>query len=171
MVSPECARPARYAVIRLSRRPVLLGLAAAAVAVPAAGLLAGCGSDQPDPLESLATSARADAELIDSLLAQPTLGAALGAQLRPVAEARRQHAAALDAELGETSPPSTPASAGPPAGNAPGSSTQDALAQVRAALEAAAQEAGLRVLTLPRRRAALAGSITACCSAYRAVLQ
>jgi hypothetical protein len=139
------------------------------MAVPAAGLLAGCGSDEPDPLETLAASARADAALIDSLLAQAALGGALGTRLRPVAEARRQHAVALGVELGETAAPAAPASASPaPAGS---SSTQDALAQVRAALEAAAREAGLRVLTLPRARAALAGSIAACCTAYRAVLQ
>jgi hypothetical protein len=169
VVSPECARPTRYPVTRLPRRSVLLGLAAA-LAVPAAGLLAGCGSDEPDPLEALAASARADAALIDSLLNQGVLGAALGARLRPVADARRQHAVALGVELGETTAPSTPASGAPPV-PADDLDTEAALARVRSALENSAQEAGLRVLTLPRRQAALAGSIAACCSAYRAVLQ
>ena len=169
MVSPECARPARYPVTRLPRRPVLLGLAAAAVALPATGLLAGCGSGEPDPLETLAASARADATLIDALLNQGIVGASLGGRLRPVAEARRQHAVALGVELGETTTPSGSASASPvPTGS---SDPQQALGQVRSALEASAREAGLRVLTLPRRRAALAGSIAACCTAYRTVLQ
>jgi len=45
------------------------------------------------------------------------------------------------------------------------------LPRVRAALEDAAKEASLLVLTLPRQRAALVGSIAACCTAYRAVLE
>jgi hypothetical protein len=46
-----------------------------------------------------------------------------------------------------------------------------ALQRVRTALNDSARQAGLRVLTLPRQRAALAGSIAACCTAYEAVLQ
>jgi hypothetical protein len=46
-----------------------------------------------------------------------------------------------------------------------------ALQRVRTALAGSARQAGLQVLTLPRQRAALAGSIAACCAAYEAVLQ
>jgi len=173
VVSPECARPTPDRVIRrLPRRPVLLGFAAAAAAIPAAGLLAGCGADEPDPLESLATRARSDAALIDSILNFGPLGAALSARLAPVADARRQHAVALGVELGETE--SASPSTGPSAAPATGSGrpdADDALLRVRAALDDASRQAGLLVLTLPRPRAALVGSIAACCAAYRAVLQ
>jgi hypothetical protein len=172
VVSPECARLATDPVLTgLPRRPVLLGLAAAA-ALPAVGLVAGCGG-QPDPLEALAARARSDAAVIDSILALPALAAALSSRLGPVADARRQHAVALGVELGEsTSSTSTPESSS--AGDRLGpthADPDDALAQVRGALDDAARQAGLLVLSLPRRRAALVGSIAACCSAYRAVLQ
>jgi hypothetical protein len=172
VVSPECARPATDRVSpRLPRRPVLFGLAAVAT-VPSAGLVAGCGGE-PDPLEALAARARSDAALIDSILALPPLSAALSSRLGPVADARRQHAVALGVELGEsTASTSTPESSS--AGDRLGpthADPDDALAQVRGALDDAARQAGLLVLTLPRRRAALVGSIAACCSAYRAVLQ
>jgi hypothetical protein len=124
-------------------------------------------------LQALAARARSDAALIDSILAQPALGAALSSRLGPVADARRQHAMALGVELGESSP-STSAPPSPSAGagaGAPRPDPDDALAQVRGALQDAARQAGLLVLTLPRRRAALVGSIAACCSAYQAVLQ
>lgn len=170
MVSPECARPTRDRVIRrLPRRPFLLGLVAAAAAVPTAGLLAGCGTGEPDPLEALASRARADAALIDSILNYGQLGAALSTRLQPVADARRQHATALDVELGETSPPASSSSAAPPPSDQ--SDVNTAVARVRAALGGSARQAGLLVLTLPRQRAALAGSIAACCSAYQAVLE
>jgi len=175
VVSPECARPTPDRVIRrLPRRPVLLGFAAAAAAIPAAGLLAACGADEPDPLESLATRARSDAALIDSILNFGPLGAALSARLAPVADARRQHAVALGVELGETESASADPSTGPSAAPASGSGrpdADDALLRVRAALDDASRQAGLLVLTLPRPRAALVGSIAACCAAYRAVLQ
>jgi hypothetical protein len=170
VVSPECAPPTRYRVIRrLPRRPVLLGLVAAAAAVPVTGLLAGCGAEEPDPLAALATRARADAALIDSILNVGLLGAVLSTRLGPVADARRQHAVALGVELGDTSPTTAPHSTEP---TPPGQTdVASALQRVRAALNDSARQAGLRVLTLPRKRAALAGSIAACCTAYEAVLQ
>lgn len=170
MVSPECARPARDRVIRqVPRRPFLLGLAAAAAAVPAAGLLAGCGSEEPDPLAALATRARADAAMIDSILNVGQLGAALSSRLGPVAEARRQHATALGVELGETSPATPSTSPAPPPSEQ--TDVDGAVQRVRTALGDSARQAGLLVLTLPRQRAALAGSIAACCAAYETVLQ
>lgn len=186
MVSPECARPASNRVIRrIPRRPVLLGLTAVAVAVPAGSLLAGCGRGEPDPLEAVAARARSDAALIDSILAQPTLGAALSGRLGPVADARRQHAVALGVELGETSPAPAPPppdpppdqssqpSSGPDSGSGVSSrpSPDDVLPRVRTALDDSVHQAGRLVLTLPRQRAALVASIAACCAAYRAVLE
>jgi len=184
VVSPECARPASNRVIRqIPRRPVLLGLTAVAVAVPAGGLLAGCGRGEPDPLAAVAARARSDAALIDSILATPTLGAALSGRLGPVADARRQHAVALGVELGETSsapappdpPPdrSTQPSSGPDSGSGVSSQPgpEDVLPRVRTALDDSVRQAGRLVLTLPRQRAALVGSIAACCAAYRAVLE
>ena len=142
---------------------------AAAAALPTAGLLAGCGSGEPDPLAALATRAREDAALIDSIVNFGQLGAALSTRLQPVADARRQHATALGVELGETSPASAPPSAAP----APTDQTDvdSALQRVRTALADSSRQAGRLVLTLPRQRAALAGSIAACCSAYQAVLE
>jgi hypothetical protein len=151
------------------RRPFLLGLAAVAGAVPAAGLLAGCGSEEPDPLEALAKRARADAALIDSILNFGQLGAALSTRLGPVADARRQHATALGVELGETSPATPSTSPTPPPSDQ--TDVNSAVQRVRTALAGSARQAGLLVLTLPRQRAALAGSIAACCAAYEAVLQ
>jgi len=185
VVSPECARPASNRVIRrISRRPVLLGLTAIAVAVPAGGVLAGCGRGEPDPLEAVAARARSDAALIESILAQPTLGAALSGRLGPVADARRQHAVALGVELGETSPAPAPPPPDPPPdqstqpSSGPGSSgvssrpsPDDVLPRVRTALDNSVHQAGRLVLTLPRQRAALVASIAACCAAYRAVLE
>jgi hypothetical protein len=138
------------------------------VAVPTAGLLAGCGSEEPDPLAALATRARADAALIDSILNFGQLGAALSARLGPVADARRQHATALGVELGETSPANPPPPAAPPPTDQ--TDVDSAVQRVRTALGESSRQAGRLVLTLPRQRAALAGSIAACCSAYEAVL-
>jgi hypothetical protein len=154
------------------------------VAVPAGGLLAGCGRGEPDPLEAVAARARSDAALIDSILAQPTLGTALSERLGPVADARRQHAVALGVELGETSSAPQPPPPDPPpdqstqpssTGSGSGASSQpspdDVLPRVRAALDDSVRQAGRLVLTLPRQRAALVGSIAACCAAYRTVLE
>ena len=186
MVSPECARPASNRVIRqIPRRPVLLGLTAIVVAVPAGSLLTGCGRGEPDPLAAVAARARSDAALIDSILAIPTLGAALSGRLGSVADARRQHAVALGVELGETSsapapaPPDPPPDQSTPPSSGPDSSSgvssqpgpEDVLPRVRTALDDSVRQAGRLVLTLPRQRAALVGSIAACCAAYRAVLE
>jgi len=154
------------------------------VAVPAGGVLAGCGRGEPDPLEAVAARARSDAALIESILAQPTLGAALSGRLGPVADARRQHAVALGVELGETSPAPAPPPPDPPPNQStqpssgPGSSgvssrpsPDDVLPRVRTALDNSVHQAGRLVLTLPRQRAALVASMAACCAAYRAVLE
>lgn len=141
----------------------MAGAVIGAAAVP----LAGCAPGEPDPFEELAARARADVTLIDSMLADPAVGAALSGRLAPVADARRQHAKALAVELGETATPTPSATTSAP----PPSDPKAALTKVRAALDAARRQAADLVPTLPRRRAALAGSITACCAAYREVLR
>lgn len=169
MVIPECASPTGYRVLRqLPRRPVLVALAAAFTA-PAAGLLSGCGRGEPDPLEALAASAREDAALIDSMLTDPLAAANLAGRLAPVAEVRRRHAQALAVELGETET-ETPAPSTPPSTPAP-TDPGRAMLRVRAVLDTAQRQAAVLVPTLPRQRAALVGSIAACCAAYRAVLE
>lgn len=139
---------------------------AGAVVGAAAASLAGCAPGEPDPLAALAARARADAALIDSMLANPAAGAALSGRLAAVADARRQHAKALALELGETETP-TPA---PTSGPAPPPDPKSALTRARAALDTARGQAAALVPTLPRRRAALVGSIAACCAAYHEVL-
>jgi hypothetical protein len=162
VVVPEGVRRSGEAV---PRRPVLFAMAGALIGA-AATSLTGCAPGQPDPLEALAARARADAALIDSMLTDPAAGAALSGQLAPVADARRQHARALGVELGESATP-TPA---PASGPRPPPDPKTALARVRATLDAAHRQAAALVPTLPRRRAALVGSIAACCAAYHEVL-
>jgi hypothetical protein len=147
---------------------VLFGLAAAA-AVPllSAPVLAGCSSGPPDPLIALVVQARADAELV-AAAEQALRGTDAGTAgtLVPIAAARHAHADRLAAELGDDAPappgPDTPAPPAPPAAAA--------LDRVRAALDEAQHRAAAEVPTLVRHRAALVGSVAACCGAYRAVL-
>jgi hypothetical protein len=166
VVNPECARAGGR---RIARRPILLGLAGAALALPAAGLLAGCGSDGPDPLEALATRARADAQLIDQVRTGPAATSPLATQLAEAADARRSHAKALAVVLGDTD--TDTANAPAPSDASVPSDTDDAVSSVRSALQSAEQEAAKLVPTLSRQRASLVGSVAACCAAYRAVLE
>jgi hypothetical protein len=145
----------------------VLGLAAPALL----GGVSGCafGSD-PDPLLALASTARTDGALIDTVTRTFTQ---LAGRLRPVAAARREHAAALDTEINRLDSNYTPPSAAPSA--SPGAPRADtgpeaALAAVLQALAGSAGQAADVVPSLPGHRAGLAGSIAACCSGYRAVL-
>jgi hypothetical protein len=145
----------------------------AALAVPAlAGSLAGCADEPPDPLIGLLLAARADAVLADTAAQAlrsgqvPPATAAKAVNLALLGAARRAHADALAAELGDDAPPTPPPDKlGPPAPEA-----KDALDVVKDALDEAQRKAGAEVPGLPRQRAALVGSIAACCAAYRAVL-
>jgi hypothetical protein len=170
VVQPECARPApRRVTRRLARRPVLLGLAGTVLLVPLAGLLAGCGSDEPDPLQVLAERALTDAAMIDGVRTNTSVKPNVAATLATLAEARRAHARSLAEALGESNTiDATPPSTAPPPS---GQGADAAVSRVRDALDEARQEAGDLVLTLPRQHAGLVGSIAACCAAYRAVLE
>jgi hypothetical protein len=136
--------------------------------------LTGCSSSArapsgPDPLESPARRAEADAALAQSV---GQTEAQLAASARALAADRMAHATALRAELrrARPGPPSTSA-VPPPAGPAPAapapSAARTALAQ---AARAAQDEAAGLVVTLPGYRAALLASIAACCATHAALL-
>ncbi|MBB6379734.1 hypothetical protein BKA01_007009 [Pseudonocardia eucalypti] len=150
---------------RPRRRPVLLALAATTVAAPLAGLLAGCGKGDEDPLNLLLRQARAEVEAYEALLADPEVREKLAPKLDPIVEARRQHAQALGVELGETTPPSPK-----PQPPAPKREVETVIRLVRATLDQAREQAANLVPTLPRARAGLVGSIAANCAAHSAVL-
>jgi hypothetical protein len=162
------ARPSRRGVLAVGTALVLTGPAA----------LTGCSSSArapsgPDPLESPARRAEADAALAQAV-GQPEAHAnpALAASARALAADRMAHATALQAELRRARPgaPSTSA-VPPPAGPAPAapdsSAARTALAQ---AARAAQDEAAGLVVTLPGYRAALLASIAACCATHAALL-
>jgi len=165
--------------------------------LPLAGVLAGCGRGQPDPLVALTIQARSDATRIDTIVqvlrtgSTPSTDPALADALAAVADARRTHAEALAVELADEAPPplqgtvpnaeptgptakQSTATARPTAPSieptAPISAADTALTSVLAVLDKAHQRAAAVVPSLPRSHAALVGSIAACCAAYRAVL-
>jgi hypothetical protein len=168
VVQPKCARPALDRP--LPRRPILFAIASSALLAITTGLLAGCGDDQPDPLQLLAEHARSDATMIDGMRTTSSLQPDVAAMMSDIAAARRAHAQALDLALGTSESDSDTAS---PASGKPapaGQSAADALYQVRRALDNARDAAGKVVLTVPRQHAGLVGSVAACCAAYRSVL-
>jgi hypothetical protein len=173
------------------RRRVLAAGATLLLAGPAA--LAGCtlparAPEGPDPLESPARRAEADAALATAvarmatqITTQPTGQIAtqpaghadpvLAAAATALAADRMTHAATLRAELGRARPRPASRSASPPV--APLPTTPDltgargALAQ---AVRAAQDEAAELAITLPGYRAALLASVAACCASHAALL-
>jgi hypothetical protein len=145
-----------------SRRRLLAGLLLVPPAVAGCSLGSDPGSDEPDPLIALADAARADAALAAAALAaDPELADAL----RPLADARAEHAAALDAEIARLEPDRpTPGPPPPPATPEPG------LADVRQAVLASGRAASDVALGLPAERIGLVASVAACCSTYAEVL-
>lgn len=151
----------------LPRRRVLAALALAPV-LGACSLLDPAADPGPDPLIALADAARVDAALATAVTAADP---GLAERVDPLAAARTEHAAALDAEIArrrvnersgdETAP--TPAPVPPPAD--PGG-----LAGLRTAIEASAAAAAAATLDLPAERVGLVASISACCATYAAVL-
>lgn len=151
----------------LTRRRVLAG---ALLAVPAvAGCSLGGADDPPDPLIALADAARSDAALA-AAVADAAAGSApeVAERVRPLADARLAHAAALDAEVARLDPERTVVPTPPPAPAA--GPTEDGLARVRSAAQAAGTAAANAALDLPVERVGLVASVAACCSAYAAVL-
>jgi hypothetical protein len=160
--------PPRGVSPRPSRRPVLIGLAGAAFAVPLAGVLAGCGDRPPDPLRLMAERALADAKMLEGARAGVTPSATVGARLTELVAARRGHARALTAALGETD---TDSVAAPSTAATPAASASALVGLARERLDDSRRQAAGYVLTVPRDQAGLVGSIAACCAAYREVLR
>lgn len=128
----------------------------------------------PDPLESPARRAEADAALaqaVGQMAAQAH--PALAATARALAEDRKTHATALRAELHRARPgppasrPRVPPPAAPAAATADVAAARTALTQ---AARAAQDEAARLVVTLPGYRAALLASVAACCACHLALL-
>lgn len=157
------------------RRRVLAAGATLLLAGPAA--LTGCAvpvfaPQGPDPLESPARRAEADAALaaaVAQLAAQAD--PMFAATARALAADRMTHAATLRAEVRRVRPrhsfaggfsPVAPPKADPDLATARGALTQ--------AVRAAHEEAAGLVMTLPGYRAALLASIAACCASHAALL-
>ncbi|MCA1675482.1 MAG: hypothetical protein LC799_25945 [Actinobacteria bacterium] len=177
IVAVTAARPARRQVLT-----VALGAGALALGVPP---LAGCAPapstpPAPDPLEPVAEQAEIDARLATAVTAaHPGLARPAAA----LASDRRQHAAALRAELRRARPasPTTPPEIGALVNGAPSSTAApppvvappdpaDARAALVEALQAAQNVTAGLVAAAPGHRAALLASIAACCASHQAVL-
>ncbi|MGH3764018.1 MAG: hypothetical protein ACRDS0_23650 [Pseudonocardiaceae bacterium] len=160
------------------------GASAAALVLAGPSALTGCTAsapapEQPDPLESLARRAEADAAQALAAAQRVTdADAGLAAAARALAADRMAHATTLRAELRRvhpnqppsaavSSPPVAPPSAAPPPPGADPAGTRSALTQ---AMHAAQDEAAALVLTLPGYRAALLASVAACCATHAALL-
>ena len=168
MVARESAGSrSRRAVGPVRRRGFLLGLLGAGALVSSGSALAGCGRRGADPLVALVTRARRDAAFIDAVVAA---NAADRDRLAPVAAARRQHADALASELGDEAPPASAAALSPEDTPRSGEAGEELLERVRTVLDGSRRQAAVLVPTLSRPKAALVGSVSACCAAYRAVL-
>ncbi|TCP46741.1 uncharacterized protein DUF4439 [Tamaricihabitans halophyticus] len=138
------------------RAVLLAGLAAGTAPVVAA-----CTNteDEPDPLRQLAATARRDARDAAALAeGDPSLAA----QLRLVADTRKAHATALQAEVDRERPPDD---AAPEPGPARGKA--ESVAQLGKALAAAEQAAMELVARVPTYRAGLLGSVVAACASLR----
>ena len=151
----------------ITRRRALAGLL---LALPALGAcsLPGGAAEPPDPLAALADAARADAALGAAAIETTT---ALAERLRPLVDARAQHAVALDAEVARRDPARASTIAGPAAGRpADGPPAPVSLEQVRAAVQASGQAARTVALVQRAERVGLVASVAACCSAYGVAL-
>jgi hypothetical protein len=165
---------------------LVAGAAAATLLLAGPTALTGCTAsapppEKPDPLESPARRAEADAA--QAAMAAQLLAAAdaeLASAARALAADRTAHASALRAELRRAQPTSAPHSADVPAALPPVTSpsasppTDSDLAGTRLALtravHAAQDEAVALVMTLPGYRAALLASVAACCATHAALL-
>jgi hypothetical protein len=146
--------------LRVSRRRLLAGLLLVPPALAGCALLDQAQRTGPDPLIALADAAQADAGLAAAAIAaEPQLAG----RVQPLVDARREHAAALDAEIARLDPgrqSSTAAPTPPRNGSAPD------LERVRQAVLASGRAAAETVLTLPAERVGLVASVAACCHTY-----
>jgi hypothetical protein len=149
---------------RVSRRRLLAGLLLVPPTLAGCALFDPAQGTGPDPLIALADAARADAALAAAAMAADP---ALAGRVQPLVDARREHAAALDAEIARLDPsrPSSTAAPTPPRnGSAPD------LGRLRQALLASGRAAAGAVLTLPAERVGLVASVAACCHTYAEIL-
>jgi hypothetical protein len=121
----------------------------------------------PDPLADLAARARADAAAATAVAAKVP---ALAAGAKAVAQARGEHATALQKEVDRARPPVSSAKPKPAAAPKPPGGAAAARKSLTDALTAAEQEAAKLVPTVPRYRAGLVGSVAAGCASLREVL-
>jgi hypothetical protein len=151
------------------------GAATASLLLMGLGALTGCTSstpipEEPDPLESPARRAEADAALAAAVAqTHPALAAAA----RALAADRMAHATSLRAELRRSRPGPAPSStAVPPAVAAPpvNPDLTGARSDLTQAVHGAQDEAAGLVVMLPGYRAALLASVAACCASHAALL-
>jgi hypothetical protein len=168
----------------------VLAAAASTAALVLAGPagLTGCTAsapapEQPDPLESPARRAEADAaQALAAAQLVTHADSGVAAAAKALAADRMAHATTLRVELRRVRPAAAPSAAAslpavPPPGAPPPASpspTNPDLAGTRSALiramHAAQDEAAALVLTLPGYRAALLASVAACCATHAALL-
>jgi hypothetical protein len=156
------------------------GAATASLLLAGPGALTGCTSsarapEEPDPLESPARRAEADAALATGVAqAAAHADSALATAARALAVDRMAHATTLRAELRRVQSQPVPSNAAPPVVSPPVAPANPDLAGARAglaqAVRAAQDEAAGLVVTLPGYRAALLASVAACCASHAALL-
>jgi hypothetical protein len=167
---------------------LVAGASTAALVLAGPATLTGCTAsapvpEQPDPLESPARRAEADAaQALAAAQLVTDADSGLAAAAKALAAERMAHAATLRAELHRVRPQPDPTAAAPPPGAPPpgaspptsSSPAKPDLAGTRSALtramQAAQDEAAALVLTLPGYRAALLASVAACCATHADLL-
>jgi hypothetical protein len=153
----------------VTRRAALrLGALAALVPVVAACTEEPSAPPPPDPLAELAAKARADAALATAIAtAIATAQPALATAATEIAQARTEHATALQTEVDRERPPVSSSSTRPPAEP---QIPADGVAALVDALTTAEKQAADLVPSVPRYRAGLLGSVAAGCASLRVVL-
>jgi hypothetical protein len=152
---------------RLGRRDALR---AGALLLPLAAVVSCTEPDEPpppDPLADLAARARTDAA---SATAVAGAVPALAVAAKAVAQARGEHATALQKEVDRERPPASSTKPKPAENTKPPAGAAAARKSLADALTAAEQEAAKLVPGVPRYRAGLVGSVAAGCASLREVL-
>ncbi|NMO89944.1 hypothetical protein [Actinomycetospora sp. TBRC 11914] len=152
-----------------TRRGVLRGTAALALAGAVSTVAAACGDadEGPDELEAPLAAARADAALAT------VAGRAfpdLAARVAPVAQTRGAHADALAAEIRRARPDRADAVAAPAPDPAPPASSAAATTALRTSLGSARDTGSELAVRTARYRSGLVASVAAACGGLVEVL-